>query len=158
MNKPDPAQLHERLGLNLVLLARLYRREMDSSLKMHGLSEAGILPLRYLARLGKGVRQGVLAEALNLEGPSLIRVLNHLEERGLITRRDDPGDRRGKIIALSAEGVAFNGRLDADLSVIRSRLFDGVAEADLAAGLRLFDAMNANIQTAREGARAEPAG
>ena len=157
MTTSETQQLHEQVGLNLILLARLYRRELDAALKTHGLSEASTLPLRYLARLGKGVRQGVLAEALDLEGPSLIRVLNHLEERGLIVRQDDPCDRRGKIIALSAEGVTFNRRLDADLCIIRKRLFDGVADADLAAGLRLFDAMSANIRAARVALRGDTA-
>jgi MarR family transcriptional regulator for hemolysin len=90
--KSTNAQLREQAGLRLMLLARLYRRELDVALKPYGLSEANTAPMRYLGQHPQGVRQGALAAALYLEGPSLIRVLDQLIDAGYIARLDDPAD------------------------------------------------------------------
>jgi MarR family transcriptional regulator for hemolysin len=148
------SELHEQVGFNLVLLARLYRRELDAALRPHGLSEANTLPLRYLARVGTGVRQGALAQALDLEGPSLIRVLDQLEELGYIERLDHPEDRRAKIIALTAAGVALNRTLKVDLAKLRKRLFRDIDQADLEVCLRAFEVMSGNLRQVRAVAEA----
>ena len=152
MTTPATADLHEIVGLHLVLLARLYRRELDAALKPHGLSEANTLPLRHLDRVGTGVRQGALAQALDLEGPSLIRVLDQLQQLGLVERQDHPQDRRAKIVALTAAGVALNRTLRVDLARLRKRLFRDIPAADLEVCLRAFATMSANLRQARDDA------
>lgn len=51
-------QLYERFGLSMIVLARLYRRELDQTLVRYGVSEATILPIRYLAQLGEPYGKG----------------------------------------------------------------------------------------------------
>lgn len=150
MKQANSAELRELLGLNLVLLARLYRRELDNALDEFGLSEAAVLPVRYLGRLGHGIRQGALAEALYLEGPSLIRVLGQLIELGLVERREDPADGRAKIVTLTASGKELNRRLAGDLGRLRRKVFDEVTDADMEACLRAFDKMALNIRRSAE--------
>lgn len=142
--------LLENLGLNLVLQARLYRRELDEALKAYGLSEANTLPIRFLARLGKGVRQGILAQALDLEGPTLVRVLDQLQASGLIARIDSKNDRRVKIIELTAGGKALNKKLRKNLKQLRERLFAGINETDLQACLHVFDQLDRNLRSNSE--------
>jgi hypothetical protein len=62
----------------LLRLARIYRREVNRALAEHGLSDAKALPVLHIARAGGGLRQGVLAEELGVEGPSLVRILDQL--------------------------------------------------------------------------------
>ena len=69
-----------------------------------GLTEATWRPLVYVRRLGDGVRQKELATALSIEGPSLVRLLDNLERRGLIERREDETDRRARGIHLTRAG------------------------------------------------------
>lgn len=146
------AQLREQTGWRLILLARLYRRELDVALKHHGLSEANTVPLRYLAQHPHGVRQGALAAALYLEGPSLIRVLDQLIDLGYIERLDDPADRRAKVIVLTDAGTAIGRRLATDLDRLRRRLFEGIPAADLEVCIKAFDVMVSNIRPAGRGA------
>ena len=58
------------------------------------------------ARLGDGVRQKELATALSIEGPSLVRLLDNLERRGFIERREDETDRRARGIYLRAPAAS----------------------------------------------------
>jgi hypothetical protein len=60
----DSSTQRAQFGLQLVIVARRFRRVMDSALAEHGLTDATALPLRYLAWLDAGIRQKELAERL----------------------------------------------------------------------------------------------
>lgn len=126
------------LTAGLLRLARIYRRETDKMLAAHGISDARALPVLHIARLGEGIRQGVLAEALGVEGPSLVRILDQLCAAGLVERRDDPNDRRAKTLHLSDEGRALAAVIETQLDGLRAGFLRGVDDADLAAALRVL--------------------
>src|SRR5260370_25374412 len=83
-------------GFRVARIARRLRQAVDAELRVLGLTEATWRPLVYVRRLGDGVRQKELATALSIEGPSLVRLLDNLERRGLIDLRADEGDRRAR--------------------------------------------------------------
>ena len=139
----------EDFGLKLHLLSRLLRREIDVMLEPHGLSEASFLPVRYLARFGEGLRQVELAEAMSIEGPTLVRVLDHLVKAGLIERIDDTVDRRAKRVHLTPAGQAFHHEFQETLQERRRILFAGASDADLEAALRVFDALETTLRQGR---------
>ena len=132
----------------LLRLARIYRRETDKALAAHGISDARALPVLHIARLGDGVRQGVLAEDLGVEGPSLVRILDQLCAAGLVERRDDPNDRRAKTLHLSDEGRAMAALVEVRLDALRSSLLAEVADADLTATLRALTRFEAALEAA----------
>src|SRR5215470_4162382 len=91
-------------GFRVARIARRLRQAVDGELRVLGLTEATWRPLVYVRRLGDGVRQKELATALSIEGPSLVRILDNLERRGLIERRADESDRRARGIHLTRSG------------------------------------------------------
>jgi DNA-binding MarR family transcriptional regulator len=56
--------------------------------------------MAYLAR-NEGIHQGALAEILEVEPITLVRILDKLEERGLVERRRHPTDRRIRLLFLT---------------------------------------------------------
>lgn len=46
-----------------------------------------------------------LGDALDIDASNLVAILNDLEDKGLITRRRDPEDRRRHIVEITAAGV-----------------------------------------------------
>src|SRR5215831_10534221 len=91
-------------GFRVARIARRLRQAIDGELRLLGLTEATWRPLAYVGRLGGGVRQKELATALSIEGPSLVRLLDNLEQRGLIERREEESDRRARGIHLTRAG------------------------------------------------------
>jgi DNA-binding MarR family transcriptional regulator len=60
---------------------------------------------RVLGRLKEGPRSaGEIATRLGIPSPSLTRMLTKLEDRGLIVRALDKGDRRRILVELTAQG------------------------------------------------------
>jgi MarR family transcriptional regulator for hemolysin len=143
----DSRQLEEQFGSTLPLLARLYRRRMDEALKGYGLTKTAALPLQFLAQADAGIRARALASLMNIEGPTLVRVVDQLVAAGYVERADDDRDRRGRIVRLTASGRAVNGRLVACLAEARSFFLQGVNEQDLGAAVRVLDQVLQNTLT-----------
>ncbi len=120
-------------------LERAWRRESDLALAAQGLSLATALPLVAIGRLGDGVRQTEVADALAIEEASLSPVLTQLCAAGLIGRRTDPRDRRARTLHMTEAGTAAARQAEAALAAVRANLLAGVDPADLAAALRVFD-------------------
>jgi MarR family transcriptional regulator for hemolysin len=138
MTKPTPQALRMSFAIALPPLHRAYRAAADKAVAHVGLSQALAWPVVFLGRLGGDVRPGVLAEALGIEAPSLARSLDQLVDSGLAERREDPNDRRAKILNLTPAGHAARDQIEAALHEMRDRVFDGVSEKDLATCLRVF--------------------
>jgi MarR family transcriptional regulator for hemolysin len=118
-------------GFNVARLARRLRQAVDAELGAFGLTEATWRPLAYVGRLGGGVRQKELATALGIEGPSLVRLLDNLEQRGLIERREDESDRRARGIHLTRAGRDLAVRVAKVGTEIQLRLLASVPVQDL---------------------------
>lgn len=119
---PMPSTDRHNFAQLVISVARLWRREADKVLDDCGLSHATAMPLATLSRLGDNIRQGVIAEQLGLEGPSLVRVIDLLLDEGLITRMEDATDRRAKILSLTEAGRQRVAEIEHILGVLRSDL------------------------------------
>jgi MarR family transcriptional regulator for hemolysin len=129
--KASHAQVQAELGLLVSRLGRVWRRKADQALSAHGLSEAMSTPLLILSRSGKCVRQGVLANEMGIEGPSLVRLIDFLQAEGLVERREDPTDRRAKTLHVTALGEAKVAEINRVLFRVRADLMKGIPSDDL---------------------------
>ncbi len=145
MKLDPPADMTTRL----VRVARLYRLAVDEALGGLGLSDALALPVVLLGRRPEGMRQNLLAYELGVEGPSLVRLLDRLMRDGLVERREDPTDRRAKIVTLTDQGQDFSRRASKALDAYRAQLLTGVADADIEAVRRLLITMETRLLAAR---------
>lgn len=122
---------HTEFGLLVARLSRRLRQAVDAEMRLIGLTEATWRPLIYLRSLGDGVRQKELATAMSIEGPSLVRLLDSLERRGFIERREDENDRRARGIHLTRTGRDLAVRAARIGNSLQKRLMDSVPAADL---------------------------
>lgn len=123
------------LGSTLMRVARCWRREIDSTLQSHGLSQTMVMPLIVLNRAACPVRQGLIADEIGVEGPSLVRVIDALERDGLISRVCDLSDRRAKMVALTAAGKDKAAEIEIILADIRNELTADIDPESLATTL-----------------------
>ena len=129
---PAQAHIHSEIGRVIARLARMWRRESDQALSDHGLSYATAIPLLLLSRQGENVRQGVLADELGVEGPSLVRLIDLLQAEGLVERREDPTDRRAKTLHLTKAGEAKVEETNRVLRRVRASLLKDIGADELA--------------------------
>ncbi|WP_158045366.1 MarR family transcriptional regulator [Skermanella pratensis] len=133
------ATLRATFGFRLARIARHWRREIDDGLRPYGLTEATWLPLLHLSHMGNEAKQKDLAASLDIEGASLVRLLDALESSGLIERFDHETDRRAKVVRLTARGLDLLDGVNGVAAGIRRRLLLGVLDDEIASTLRIFD-------------------
>lgn len=133
------------LTSSLPVIERAYRAVANQAVSHVGVSQAMAWPLVMIGRHGDGLRQGVLADILNIEGPSLTRSMDQLVQAGLVDRREDPADRRAKTLHLTEAGVAACETIEASLHAVRAEVFAGISDDDIAAFLRVFAALRERL-------------
>src|SRR5690606_19725700 len=129
------------LTRDLLHAGRLWRKMARQAAATHGVSEAASAPLVWIERLGDNVRQNVLAEAVGIEGASLVRLIDELEGSGLVIRQPDPNDRRANEVSLTPRGKEVVAEVNADVQALRRQVFAGLPDSDLEATIRVFAAI-----------------
>lgn len=141
MTTSESAYLLRDLTRDLLLAGRLWRKMAREAAARHGVSEAASAPLIWIERLGENVRQNALADAIGIEGASLVRLIDELQSSGLVTREPDPSDRRANVVSLTPRGREVVAEVNADIQNLREQIFAGIAPADIEATGRVFTAL-----------------
>lgn len=94
--------LSRNFGFILHDVARLLRTAYDRRMKALGLTRSQWWVLTHLYR-NDGVTQSELADILEIEKPTLGRLLDRLASNGWITREEHAQDRRAKRVCLTEE-------------------------------------------------------
>jgi len=103
--------LKRQLIAQLVESSRLLRNHIDHRAKVRGSTRAQWIVL-FRLRQQEGLSQVDLADVLELQPISLVRLLDRLVEHGLLERRHDPKDRRANRLFLTASGRQLVDDLD----------------------------------------------
>jgi MarR family transcriptional regulator for hemolysin len=128
-------------------ISRKVRTLFDARVRAKGLTHARARTLIHLGQKD-GMTQTELADALEIEGPTLVRLLDGLEKQNLIARRPVDGDRRAKQIALIAAGQEEAILVAEIVQEVRTDVLKDVSDDDLKAALRVFHAMARNVEAA----------
>jgi DNA-binding MarR family transcriptional regulator len=110
-------------------LARLADLRRNELLAPHGLQVGDVDVLATLWRHGGGLRPLDLRKGMMVGSGTLTARLDRMEAAGLLERRPDPHDRRGRLLYLTEEGDRLLPELVAALLDIENRFL-----ADLPAG------------------------
>lgn len=133
-------KLHLNISSGMVVASRHWRRICQTTLANYGVSEACAMPLLQISRLGDGVRQVTVAQAVGLESPSLVRLLDQLCNAGFVIRTEDPSDRRAKALSLTDNGRELADAIEAELMHLRREVLKDIDRSDLEAALRVLRA------------------
>ncbi len=125
----------------LMICGRGWRRALNNVLTEHNLSDASAAPLIALLRHGDLIPQGVLAERVGVEGPTLVRVLDSLENDGLICRVPDEGDRRIKLVQLTGGGTAVAKRAESCAVALREQILGDLDPEQVDAAMAVLRAV-----------------
>lgn len=80
--------------------ARLFSRELERQLAPTGIAPA-YMPVLFALADGSTLTQKELARRAAVEQPTMAATLKRMERDGMIYRRQDPGDKRSALVALT---------------------------------------------------------
>src|SRR4029450_1600363 len=106
------ADIMENLPFEIAETAHALRRAFDRRAATLGVTRAQWKVLFRLSRM-PGLRQGDPPDQLDVEPITLCRIIDRLEDAGLVERRRDPADRRAWRLEVTAKAVPLVGQLRA---------------------------------------------
>jgi MarR family transcriptional regulator, transcriptional regulator for hemolysin len=126
--------LKRSLIAQLVESSRLLRNYIDNRAKERGTTRAQWIVL-FRLRQQEGLSQVDLADVLELQPISLVRLLDRLVEHGLLERRPDPKDRRANRLFLTRSGRQLVDDLDSLRDAIASDVLRDISDEAIQASL-----------------------
>ena len=141
------SSLQPTLGFLVNDVARLFRRRFDQQAKHLGLTRSQYQTMAYLAH-NEGIHQGALAEILEVEPITLVRILDRLEERGLVERRRHPTDRRLRLLFLTEAAKEPLTKMLELGAHTRAEALVGMSDADSSRLMEQLAQIKANLQEA----------
>jgi DNA-binding MarR family transcriptional regulator len=148
--------LRREFMFQLVETSRLLRTYVDQRARQHGTTRAQWGVLARLRRQ-EGLNQAALAELMDLQPISLARLLDRLQDRNLIERREDPADRRAYRLHLTPEGRTLVDDLDAVRTEIAQEVLGGVDDDSIRAALGALAAIREQTRAPRTDGTQVPA-
>ncbi|MFI1992194.1 MarR family winged helix-turn-helix transcriptional regulator [Actinoplanes sp. NPDC020271] len=133
MTRDDLGALAARFGRRLIAMEQ-------PILARHGVSMWAYVVLNGLAR-GEVRTQAALATSIGADKTRLIPILDDLQDRGLISREPDPGDRRVRLLGLTDQGRELHRAVQAEIRDAEAGLLAGVPAGDREAFLRTLSAL-----------------
>jgi DNA-binding MarR family transcriptional regulator len=134
MQEPRP---DHNLGFLVHDVARLMRVAYDRRARSLGLTRSQWWVLNHLY-FNEGITQSALADLLDVEKPTLGRLLDRLEVKGWIARQADRHDRRAKRVYLTGEVQAVMRSLRGIAAGLRNDALEGM---EASAQRQLFDSL-----------------
>jgi DNA-binding MarR family transcriptional regulator len=131
-------------GFILKEVSRLYTRRFEQRARILGLTLPQCKVLVYLAK-NEGVSQAKLAELTELEPMSLVRILDHMQEEGLLERRASPLDRRARSLYLKAKAKPIEDSIWSISDSTRGEAFAGITAQDAARFIGVFEQIRRNV-------------
>jgi len=129
----------------LARLVRVWRALIDHRLKPLELTQTHWITLHNINRLPPEQSQIQLAKAIGIEQPSLVRTLDQLEEKGLITRHTCANDRRAKRIKLTETAEPIIRELDNVITSTRRKILNGISDEEVQLLIKLIGQLERNI-------------
>lgn len=119
----------ELLGFLMSDTSRLLRRAFDARARDIGVTNAQWKMLITLAR-NEGQNQGFIADLLEVEPITACRMVDRMEEFGLVERRRDPTDRRAWLLYLTSKSRPMIDELKACGEALFNDVLAGVSETE----------------------------
>jgi MarR family transcriptional regulator, transcriptional regulator for hemolysin len=126
MQDPHPDR---NFGFLVHDVARLMRVAYDRRTRELGLTRSQWWVLNNLY-FNQGITQSELADLLDVEKPTLGRLLDRLEDKGWLERRGDPSDRRAKRVYLTGNVQGLMRTLRSLAADLRASALAGLDEGE----------------------------
>jgi MarR family transcriptional regulator, transcriptional regulator for hemolysin len=125
---------------------RAWRKMVDELLKQKGQSLHRWQTLFEIAVNPPGETLTSISQRLGLMGATLVRLLDELEQDGLIERTVDQTDRRSKLIKLTSAGEETVAWMYSFVMKLRRQFLDGISEGELKIMIDAAAIMKENLE------------
>ncbi len=130
----------------LAMVNRKLRAVFDARVKERGLTLSRARALFALTKKD-GLNQRELADELDIETPTIVRLLDGMEKQGFIERRVEASDRRAKQVHMTELGRTIADEILRLADEIRAEVLLGIDADEVASALKVVRTIAGNVQS-----------
>ncbi len=132
-------------AMHLILLARELRQTLDDMFKPYGMSSSRWMALAIL-KDSEPLSQKELALRMDIEGATLVRILDAMERDGWVQRKTSPYDRRIKLVSMLPKAQEFVDIFHQRVLELDRALYAGVSEERLQQSCDFLASLRCSLQ------------
>ncbi len=133
------SDLEERFSGALHNTSRAWRQALDRRLKFLGVSQASWMTIAVAAKAKGPLSQSELAQRLDVEGATMVAMVDRLVKAGFVVREPSLTDRRVKRVVLTPAGDLLYDRVRTEAAAFRKELLDGIDPKKLLVATELLE-------------------
>jgi MarR family transcriptional regulator for hemolysin len=135
----------ESIGYWVYMTSRMIEQAMNDEIAGHGITYRQFQVLAWLALEGN-LSQNQLADRMRIEAPTLVGILDRMEQQEWIERQPDTRDRRKKIITPTAKVRPVWERMTACARRVRAQAAEGISVEELELVKSVLTRMQDNLR------------
>ncbi len=141
----DLTDYQTELGQTIGDISRAWRYQMNQRLKPFGLNLSTRQVLLQLHRHPEGLMQRDLARKLGIESPTLVRLLDILEEKEWIQRTASSADKRRKYAVLTPKANEQLKIIEKLSKELRAEMMQGLSINEIESSTQVMRRMKSNL-------------
>ena len=133
-----PGVVARRLGAMLFVASQMAQEGADIALEPFGLTVRQWALLRYVRHLEDpaghnpaiALSQQAIGETLRVDRTTMVGLVDALEQRGLVRRERNPGDRRAHLLRITPAGAKLEERAEKALDAAAEEFYSPLSGAE----------------------------
>lgn len=122
--------MNHGVGYQLKIIDEKIKVRADEDLKRHDLTLMQTRVLGFLAEVGGQATQKEIEDDLEVSHPTVVGLVFRMEQKGFLTTRLDPMDRRNKLVELTERARELGQEIDSTVAQHDAQLLHGFTEQE----------------------------
>lgn len=135
---------HDSLGRTIYLTSLAIRHQADQMLKPFDITMEQLHILKNIERQD-GKTQREICSMTGKSPANITRILDRLEKKKLIVRRDNPKDRRSQLVSLTENGHELASRLSDLFAMLSQKVEKHIDESDIGIVKKVLGQIEKNL-------------
>ena len=140
--------LNESVGALIALTAKSQEKLAEIEMK----KQLGLTPTQWkvilVLNIMDGLTQKEIAEKINVDGSTLVPVIDKMEQEGLVERKADSKDRRNNRIHLTKKSESTVDSIIANVLQLRKIIYAGISENEISVTKNVLKSIITNSDAA----------
>lgn len=137
--------MNHGVGYQFKIIDERIKVRADEDLKRHDLTLTQTRVLGFLIEMGGRTTQKEIEDDLQVSHPTVVGLVSRMEQKGFLTTRTDPMDRRNKLVELTEKAKMLEEAIDMTVEQHDRELLQGFSEQEIDTLKRFLDRIIHNL-------------
>ena len=122
--------MNHGVGYQFKIIDEKIKLRAEKDLRRHDLTLTQTRVMGFLSEMGGQVTQKEIEDDLQVSHPTVVGLVSRMEQKGFLTTRPDPNDRRNKLVEMTDKARELDETIDMTVALHDALLLRGFTEQE----------------------------